>query len=56
MPVKYHQLKRLDLRDSSLSYKELLAKFNDPNVKKYLSGSNPDERTLQLIDVYKKRA
>ena len=28
----------LDLRDSSLSNKELLAKFNDPNVKKYLSG------------------
>lgn len=50
------KLKRLDLRDSSLSNKELLAKFNDPNVKKYLTGSNPDERTLQLIDVYKKRA
>jgi hypothetical protein len=47
------KLKRLDLRDNSLGDKELMSKFKDPNVEKYFKGSNPDERTLQLVKIYK---
>ena len=48
--------KRLNLRDASLGNEELMSKFKDPNVEKYFRGSNPDERTLQLINIYKKGA
>ena len=48
-------MKRLDLRDSSLGNRELMSNFKDPNVIKYFAGSDKDERTQQLVDIYSKR-
>lgn len=52
----YHNMKRLDLRDVSLSNKELMSNFKDPNVVKYFSISNPDERTQQQVRNYARMA
>jgi len=52
----YHNMKRLDLRDVSLSNKELMSNFKDPNVVKYFSISNPDERTQQQVKNYARMA
>jgi hypothetical protein len=49
-------MKRLDLRDVSLSNKELMSNFKDPNVVKYFSISNPDERTQQQVKNYARMA
>ena len=51
----FHHMKRLSLRDFSLSNKELMSNFKDPNVIKYFAGSDKDKRTQQLVDIYSKR-
>jgi hypothetical protein len=52
----FHHMKRLDLRDSSLSNKELMSNFKDPNVIKYFASSNKDERTQQQVINYGRRS
>ena len=52
----FHHMKRLDLRDYSLSNKELMSNFKDPNVVKYFASSNKDERTQQQVVNYGRRS
>ena len=52
----YHYMKRLDLRDSSLSNKELMSNFKDPNVIKYFAASDKDARTQQQVINYGRRS
>lgn len=47
--------KRISISDAGFRDKELMNMFNDPDVTKYFKYSNPDSRTLQLIELYKKR-
>lgn len=47
--------KRLSLTDSNLKNNELMKMFNDPDVEEYFKYSDPDERTQQLVQLYKKR-
>lgn len=52
---EYRNMKRLSLSDAELSDDVLLKKMTDPNVYKYFEGSNPDDRTLQLIGIYTRK-
>jgi len=52
----YHHMKRLDLRDYSLSNKELMSNFRDLNVIKYFSSSDKDKRTQQQVINYGRRS
>lgn len=51
----YHKMKRLDIRDIGLSNRDFMKNFKDPNVEKYLKATDSDERTHQLINIYKSR-
>lgn len=51
----YHKMKRLDIRDVGLNNHEFMRNFKDPNVEKYLKTTDSDERTHQLINIYKNR-
>ena len=48
-------MKRLDIRDVGLNNHEFMRNFKDPNVEKYLKTTDSDERTHQLINIYKNR-
>ena len=52
----YHNMKRLDLRDSSLGNKELMDNFKDPDVIKYFAASDKDLRTQQQVINYGRRS
>ena len=52
----FHHIKRLSLRDFSLSNKELMSNFKDPNVIKYFAGSDKDKRTQQQVINYGRRS
>jgi hypothetical protein len=49
-------MKRLDLRDFSLSNEELMSNFKDPNVIKYFASSDKDNRTQQQVINYGRRS
>jgi hypothetical protein len=51
----YHKMKRLDVRDAGLSNHEFMRNFKDNNVQKYFKATDSDERTHQLINIYKGR-
>ena len=50
----FHGMKRLDLRDISLSDKKFMSNFKDPDVVRYFANSNIDKRTQKLVNIYSK--
>jgi hypothetical protein len=51
----FHHMKRLNLRDFSLSNSELMSNFKDSNVIKYFASSDKDPRTQFLVKRYGSR-
>jgi hypothetical protein len=51
----FKKTKRLDIRDAGLSNKDLMRNFKDPYVQNYLKSTDSDERTQQLVNIYKAR-